>query len=123
MTQQSVITSEARLGSSEAPESVQVFTWPEIHSGDCRQDNGLMYFNDDGSGGWSCNTVTSATFFRDVWHSNFDVTGEGGQTLFRLGQYDSPLMAPNNTVSWSVSFSYPVQFFGKITTIYQHSSC
>lgn len=114
---------------SEAPIAnalqTKVLRWPELHSGDDQQDNGTLTFHSDGTGTWSCTTLTYHTHTGDVWHCNFDVKGSNGAVLFRLGQFNSPRMNDGNPppkYTWSAQFAFQPDFFGAIHTATQHYS-
>ena len=99
--------------------------WPELHSGDDQQDNGTLVFHSDGTGTWSCTTLTYHTHTGDVWHCSFDVKGSNGATLFHLGTFNSPRMNDGNPppkYSWSAQFAFPPDFYGAISTATQHYS-
>lgn len=124
MTQELAVESQARpAGPSESGQ--KVYVWPEIHPdrSDCRQDNGKMIFNSDGSGSWSCRTSTSQSVFGDIWHSTFSVKDGNGADLFGLGEYNSPNMSPGREYPWGASFSFRPEFFDRIAGVTQYSRC
>jgi hypothetical protein len=103
----------------------KVLRFPELHSGDDQQDNGTLTFHSDGTGTWSCTTLTYHTHTGDVWHASFDVKGSNGATLFHLGTYNSPRMNDGNPppkYSWSVPFAFQPDFYNAISRATQHYS-
>jgi hypothetical protein len=103
----------------------KVLSFPELHAGDDQQDNGKLYFHSDGTGTWSCTTLTYQTHTGDVWHCSFDVKGANGATLFKLGTFNSPRMNDGNPppkYTWSAQFAFPPDFFRAITSATQHYS-
>jgi hypothetical protein len=104
----------------------KTFTWPELHHGDCQQNNGTMTFNSNGTGSWSCTTRTYQTHSGDVWHSNFDVSAGNGAFLFGLGTFNSPRMNDGNpppVYPWGAPFSFQPDFFDAIGKVTQRYSC
>lgn len=102
--------------------------WPELHVGDCQQDNGTMIVRADGTGDWSATTLTYHTHSGDVWHSSFDFYTTAGFHLFSAGQFDSPRMDDGNPpprYNWGAHFTFdPAEFNGvDIFKTIQHSSC
>jgi hypothetical protein len=101
-------------------------TWPELHRGDCQQDNGRLLFHSDGTGTWSATVLTYHTTNRDIWHAGFAVKGSNGATLFNLGPWDGPNMHDGNPppkYSWVKQFSFPPDFFNGIAEATQNCSC
>jgi hypothetical protein len=126
MTQQSVTRETQSLLVNPADVRTITFSWPELHSGDCQQDNGTMVFNSDGTGSWFCTTLTYQTHTHDVWHASFDVQANNGAHLFNLGTYDSPGMSDGNpppVYSWGVPFAFDPDLFDAIGGVTQHYSC
>ena len=104
----------------------KVLTWPELHRGDCQQDGGKMLFHSDGTGTWSCTTLTYQTHTHDVWHARFAIKGSNGATLFNVGQFDSPGMSDGNPppkYTWVRQFAFPPDFFNAIASATQTCSC
>lgn len=102
------------------------WVWPQLHYGDCQQDNGTIIFNSDGTGSWSCQTLTYHTFFGDVWHADFDVYATNGAFLFSLGTFDSPEMDDGNpppVYPWGPPFVFNPDFFDAIGGVNQRYSC
>lgn len=107
---------------------VKSASWPELHVGDCQQDNGTIVIRSDGTGDWSATTLTYHTHSGDVWHSNFDFYTTAGFRLFGAGQFDSPRMNDGNPpphYNWGGHFTFdPAQFNGvNIFKTIQHSRC
>ncbi len=103
----------------------KVLRWGELHAGDDQQDNGTLALHSDGTGTWSCTTLTYHTHTHDVWHSSFDVKGSNGAVLFHLGTFNSPGMSDGNPppkYSWSAQFAFQPDFFGAIASANQHYS-
>ena len=103
----------------------KVLKFGELHSGDDQQDNGTLVFHSDGTGTWSCTTLTYHTHSGDVWHCSFDVKGSNGAVLFNLGTYNSPRMNDGNPppkYNWSVPFAFPTYFYQAISSATQHYS-
>jgi len=104
----------------------KVLSWAPIHKGDCEQDGGKLTFHSDGTGTWSCTTLTYHTHSGDVWHARFDVKGPNGAVVFSLGTFNSPRMNDGNPppkYNWSTPFAFNPDFFHAITTATQYSSC
>ena len=104
----------------------KVLQWNPIHRGDCEQDGGRLTFYSDGTGTWSCTTLTYHTHSGDVWHARFDVKGSNEAVLFSLGTYDSPRMDDGNPpprYDWNAQFAFNPDFFDAISTATQYSSC
>jgi hypothetical protein len=102
------------------------FLFPELHSGDCQQDNGALTFYSNGTGTWTCTTLTHHTHFGDVWHSSFDVKANDGTHLFNLGTFDSPRMddgSPPPRYNWAARFTFRPDLFDLIGRVTQHYSC
>ena len=104
----------------------KVLTWPELHRGDCQQDNGRLLFHSDGTGTWSATVLTYHTHTHDVWHAGFAVKGSNGATLFSLGPFNGPGMSDGNPppkYNWVHQFAFPPDFFAGIASATQNCSC
>lgn len=120
-------TVELKNASETVVHAVQtkVLRWSELHSGDDQQDGGTLALHSDGTGTWSCTTLTYHTHTHDVWHCSFDVKGSNGAVLFHLGTFNSPPMSDGNPppkYSWSAQFAFPPDFYGAISSAVQHYS-
>jgi hypothetical protein len=113
---------------AHADPSVKSAVWPELHRGDCQQDNGTLVIRSDGTGDWSATTLTYHTHTHDVWHSSFDFYTTAGFHLFHAGTFDSPRMNDGNPPPhyfWTAHFTFDPAEFNSVN-IYQtkqHSSC
>ncbi|WP_263384860.1 DUF6294 family protein [Granulicella arctica] len=104
----------------------KVLTWPELHRGDCQQDNGRLTFHSDGTGTWTATVLTYHTTNRDIWHAGFQIKGSNGATLFSVGPFDSPHMQDGNPpprYGWVAQFSFPPDYFNGIASAVQNCSC
>ena len=104
----------------------KVLTWAELHRGDCQQDAARIMFHSDGTGTFSCTTLTYQTHSGDYWRASFAVKGANGAVLFSLGQFSSPRMSDGNPppkYPWSAQFSYNPDFFQAISSASQNCSC
>jgi hypothetical protein len=130
MTEQPTTGRQSHLAVASDAVAPDVLTktarWPELHSGDCQQDNGTLSFRSDGTGDWSCTTLTYQTHTHDVWHASFDVYAGNGAFLFHLGTFDSPGMSDGNPppqYPWGAPFSFNPDLFDAIANVTQHYSC
>jgi hypothetical protein len=102
------------------------FNWGSLHRGDCEQDGGRILFHSDGTGTFTCTTLTYHTHSGDVWHDNFTVKGSNGAAFFSTPTFNSPTMNDGNPppkYSWSAQFSFQPQFFSGIAQVSQNCSC
>jgi hypothetical protein len=114
--------------SAVVPFATKSAVWPELHVGDCQQDNGTIVLSSDGTGTWSATTLTYQTHTGDVWHSSFDFYTTAGTHLFGVGTFDSPVMNDGNPpprYNWTATFTYdPSLYFAvDLSKTIQHSSC
>ena len=113
---------------TNADPSVKSAVWPELHAGDCQQDNGTLVIRSDGTGDWSATTLTYHTHSGDVWHSNFDFYTTAGSRLFRSATLNSPRMNDGNPPPhyfWTGHFTFDPGYFTAIdiNKTRQNSSC
>jgi Family of unknown function (DUF6294) len=109
-----------------SPFDTKALRWGQIHRGDCQQDNGTLIFHSDGTGSWSCTTLTYHTHSGDIWHASFNIYGANGAFLFNLGTYNSPRMDDGNpppVYRWGIPFSFNPDFYGAIHHAVQYCSC
>ncbi len=114
--------------SADAPNVVQskVFHWGSLHRGDCEQDGGTITFHSDGTGTFTCTTLTYHTHSGDVWHANFTAKGSNGANLFSTPTFNSPRMNDGNPppkYPWAGQFAYEPDFFQAISSVNQNCSC
>jgi hypothetical protein len=66
------------------PRAVQSlnFNWGELHYGDCQQDGGQIVFHSDGTGTFSCTTLTYQTYSGDTWGCSFVVNEVNNNAIF-----------------------------------------
>lgn len=103
--------------------TAKVFVWGELHAGDCQQDNGRITFWSDGTGWWSCTTLTYHTHTGDIWHARFTAKSSAGVTLFETPTFDSPRMDDGNPpprYNWSAPFVFEPDWFEAIGGVSQH---
>jgi len=121
-------TKPASPGSHIAALRVKSATWPELHVGDCQQNNGTLTLNSDGSATFTATTLTYHTHFGDVWHSTFRFRTTSGFNLFSRGAFDSPRMDdgdPPPHYAMFASFGFDPAAFDSIDIFQtlQHSEC
>ncbi len=97
-----------------------------VHRGDCEQDGGVLTFHSDGTGTFTCTTLTYHTHSGDVWHASFTVKGKNGATLFTTPTFNSPRMNDGNPppkYQWAAQFSFLPEWWQGITSASQNCSC
>ena len=103
------------------------YPWnPPVHRGDCEQDNAFILFHSDGTGTFTCVTLTYHTHSGDVWHASFSGIAENGAVLFTTPTFNSPTMNDGNPpprYSWSAQFTFLPEYWAAITSATQHCSC
>ena len=115
--------------SMEAPKVVQskVFNWKQpVRRGDCEQDEGTLTFHSDGTGTFTCYTLTYHTHSGDVWHASFTVRGSNGAILFTTATFNSPRMNDGNPpphYPWTANFAFQPEWFQGIASVVQNCSC
>lgn len=117
---------EARAEGAPAAIQTKRFTWGSLHRGDCEQDGGQILFHSDGTGTFTCTTLTYHTHSGDVWHASFSAKGSNGAVLFTTGTFNSPRMNDGNPppkYTWAAQFSYLPEYFQGIAQVAQNCSC
>ncbi len=105
----------------------KTYPWtPPLHRGDCEQDNGQISFHSDGTGTFSCTTLTYHTHSGDVWHASFSAIAKNGAVLFTTPTFNSPRMNDGNPpprYPWSAQFTFLAEQWDAIGSATQHCSC
>ncbi len=119
---------EEALSSTNAPAVVQskVFHWGSLHRGDCEQDGGTITFHSDGTGTFTCTTLTYQTHSGDYWRASFTIKGSNGAVLFGTPTFSSPRMSDGNPppkYTWAAQFSFQPDWFQGIANVSQNCSC
>ncbi len=118
------VTSMAEQRQVEEPRLPSIsFGWGLITAGDCSQTGGVIHFYPDGTGMFECTTTTTHTNSSDVWHSSFVLYDASGNNLFTCGTADGTNMGVGTPYYWTWTFIFPAQFYGKIASVVQNSSC
>jgi hypothetical protein len=114
--------------SIDKPRAVQslIFNWGELRHGDCQQDGGQIVFHSDGTGTFSCTTLTYHTHSGDTWGCSFIVNDVHNDAIFGTPYMASPRMSDGNpppTYTWSAGFDFPAQLFNAIASVTQRYNC
>ena len=96
-----------------------------LREGDCERTDGLLIFNADGTGHWSCKVKTYHTHSGDTWHIVFWIQSQAHKHLLSLGTWDGPRhMNDDGTVySWERDFTFPADKFAAIYEVLSMESC
>lgn len=115
-------------GGKDPAYQYRYYYWNPISAGDCHQINGTLMLRSDGAGTFDATVWTDGSFFGDVWHSGFSLSGNDGVHLFNIGEINSPTTKGEH-VGMHGQFGFPAEKFGSLpddqhlNQVVQSSSC